>query len=171
MLNHKPHMLEGPFARGQMTNLQRVSTVLRVRKPSNDRKPKNWPYAQFNADLDAWMAAQEIPDRTTLARLAGIEPSLPSNWLYGYSKPSRASLRKIAPILGVDVRHLEVSAGLANPAEVGLAEGEQAEPTPRQLRVLIEHYNNADEGLRMQLLQRVEWVNEWVELTKANQAK
>jgi len=77
----------------------------------------DWPRERFNADLDRWMRRAGLPERggrpsrADLARLAGLDVSTPATWRTR-AQPTRESLRAIAPILGVPLDELEVSAGL-----------------------------------------------------------
>jgi|GEM_PF-2831828 len=155
--------------RTQMTFGGDVDTVLRVRNESGRtaaRKPRDWPFQRFARDLDAWMAAQDIPDITNLARLAGMAPSTVWNWTQGHSRPTRATLRKIAEVLEVDVRELEVSAGLSSPAEVGLTQYEPADPVDSELSKLESHWRDASPELRQQIIEKVRWVNDWIEMAQ-----
>ncbi len=92
----------------------------------------------FAEYLRALMDTAGISDYAELSRLSGINQTQLSNWRRGISQPSRESLSKIAPVLGVRASNLWLVADLADEEELGLDERPDLTVLPRAIAELID---------------------------------
>lgn len=87
------------------------------------------PVISLPAYLTEAMAAAGL-SQSELARRAGVNESPISRWLKGSNTPSIEQLRLIAPVLGVPLIDLVVSAGHLTADEVGMADHPQPPKPP-----------------------------------------
>jgi transcriptional regulator with XRE-family HTH domain len=113
--------------------------------PSLSRMGSVWPVEQFRALLRALMDAAGIDDYAELSRMTGVSQQQFSTWRRGLAQPSRESLAKIAPILGVPVVNLWVAAGLASPDDLDLAEAPDLRVLPSEFRDLADLYDTLND--------------------------
>lgn len=78
-------------------------------------------YVQRLMDAKGW-------SKSDLARAAGVDPSLVSNWTNRGFQPSVESLRKLSRVADVPMLHLMVAAGHLEPEEAAM---EDVDITPR----------------------------------------
>jgi transcriptional regulator with XRE-family HTH domain len=81
-----------------------------------------WSRQEFTEWLDSIKARQQLPSDNQLAQFFGISHSMISAWRSGRQRPSLDTLTSLAITLQIDARPLWVLAGLADAADIGLAE-------------------------------------------------
>lgn len=128
-------------ARTPFSRSARGPRLLRVRNETS------WPHADFVDWLDGMMRKRDIPNDATLARQAGIDASLISNWRSGKQQPSTKSLDKVCVPLRVKPVAAYIHAGLLNPDDLGI-ESEDREPVPAIVLDLAEVYERLREAGR-----------------------
>lgn len=115
-----------------MTTGQSCHTFFRV-APS-------WPVDEFRDYLRLLMTAAHIPDFAELSRLTGVSQTQLSNWRRGLAKPSRESLKRIAPSLGVPPVKLYLAAGVTDAEELDLSGQVDLTVLPAEIRDFITLY-------------------------------
>lgn len=86
----------------------------------------DWPRAEFFAWFDRRLDSSDYRNEYELARAAGVSHSAISSWRKGRQRPGTASLRKLAPKLGVGEAEILTRAGDPN-ATIGGAHEPSAE--------------------------------------------
>lgn len=112
------------------------------RRPYASRVPKVWPVDEFREYLRALMDERRIPDYAELSRLSGVNQWQFSQWNRGLAQPSVKSLRKVAPILGVQPVALFIAAGLNDAEELELTQGPDLKVGPAEFRDLAELWDD-----------------------------
>lgn len=102
--------------------------------------PKAWPVAEFQAYLRACMDAAGIEDFAELSRRTGVGQWQFSTWKQGKNQPSAASLRRIAPALGVTPLKLFLAAGVNDAEELDLSGQVDLTVLPQEIRDFIALY-------------------------------
>jgi hypothetical protein len=97
------------FVRPRMTGRNRRPTVIGM-------SGADWPWEQFNRELDQLMEAAHIQNRKELATLVGMNTGVPYTWQPSKrrprpSQPTSESLAQIAPILETTLDTLQRAAG------------------------------------------------------------
>jgi len=110
--------------------------------PSLFGVPKSWPVDEFNEYLRACMKRAGIPDPAELSRMTNVSQTQLSNWRYGKSQPSAASLKKLAPALGVAPVNLYIAAGLNDSEELALDRSPDLRVGPREFVDLAELWDD-----------------------------
>lgn len=98
---------------------------------------------EFREYLLACMDRAGVADYAELSRITGVSQTQLSNWRYGKSQPSQASLRKIAPALGVAPVNLYIAAELNDSAELELTQVPDLRVGPREFQDLAELWDDA----------------------------
>lgn len=146
---------------------------------------KSWPHEAFNIELESIAVAAGLPERSwraELSRLSGVSQTQLSNWKAGTHRPSKGSLRsiaeainEIAPQIDVTLLALEVAAGLTTTEE--LQSSGTVLFTPRRMPLPLTRLADACDQLRKEdpallkdVLQRVDQINELIELRRATRA-
>lgn len=137
----------------------------RVRKVSKLIGRPKWPYQEFNGYLKTKMQVKGIRTPAELSRLSGVREGQLSNWRSGKNQPTKESLRKLAPVLGVPVLALEVAAGITAPEEIDIQPDDRV--WPAQLERAMDAYLRAAQhqpDLVPGLLERIDDAVEWLEV-------
>lgn len=100
--------------------------------------PKSWPVEEFREYLLACMDRAGVTDYAELSRTTGVSQTQLSNWRYGKSQPSQASLKKIAPVLGIAPVNLYIAAGVNDSEELELSHAPDLRVGPREFQDLAE---------------------------------
>lgn len=98
---------------------------------------------EFRDYLLACMKRAEVDDYAELSRLTGVSQTQLSNWRYGKSQPSQASLKKIAPVLGVSPMNLYIAAGVNESDEFELAQSPDLRVGPKEFQDLAELWDDS----------------------------
>jgi transcriptional regulator with XRE-family HTH domain len=110
---------------------------------------KSWPVDDFREYLWALMRNAGIADYAELSRLTSVSQNQFSNWRRGLAQPSRESLKKIAPTLGVPPVLLYIQAGLDEHQDLDLTPQPDFSALPRpfhDLREVYERLNDLGRG-------------------------
>lgn len=135
------------FVSTHMTNEATVSSLVCV--------PTNWPRQSFLDHLAALRDREAIKDPTTMMRLAGLDPSMHTNWQKG-AQPTTASLDKLAPVLRVPANMLYISAGRLRPRDLDAPTDPNMMVLPREFEDLIELYrSSADADARRMIREQI----------------
>lgn len=102
------------------------------------RNREPWPFREFSEYLTAARDAAGIRNDRELGERADIYPSLISRWRSGEQRPSRVKLRGVSEALGVPLVNLEIMAGLATAAELGLDAAPDVRIIPAEVRDLLD---------------------------------
>jgi transcriptional regulator with XRE-family HTH domain len=112
--------------------------------PSLSCMPASWDLeaaAPFTEYLRSLMREAGIQDFAELSRLTGVNQTQFSNWTRGKTRPSRESLKKITPALGLtSPLMLYLAAGLDEPGDHQLEQPPDFAVLPRPLQELYEVY-------------------------------
>lgn len=138
-MGHQPELIKDHPQAG--SSLTRARVTDRLLAPNLFGVPTSWPADAFRDYLRALMDAAGIPDYAELSRLSGVSQTQFSHWRRGNARPSRESLAKIAPILGVAAVSLWLAADLANPDELALADAPDMRVLPREIRELADLFD------------------------------
>lgn len=126
--------LQFALACGRVTEALPSPTVFGV--------PKSWPREDFVEYLSALMRRAGIADYATLSRLSGVSQSQLSNWHNDKAQPSQASLKKIAPHLGVKPGNLYIVAGINDADEFDSRQADDYLVGPSEVGDLVELWND-----------------------------
>lgn len=105
---------------------------------------QDWPVEEFRDYLDATMRACGIPHDAALARAAGLDPSLLSNWRNGKAQPSRRSLKKLASPLRVPPVNLYLAAGLDDEEDLDISGQHDLSVIAPEYRALLDFDRDDD---------------------------
>lgn len=122
------------LSRGRVTDGSESPTLPRM-------SSKVWPVAEFQEYIRQLMKEAGFTSYTQLSRATGVGENQFSTWKLGYSQPTQASLRRIAPALGVQPLALFIAAGLTDPDELGIDEPDLT-VIPNEIRDLMEPYSD-----------------------------
>lgn len=145
------HMNTGPADNRPppAASLTRSRVTRGLLSPTVTCMPASWPVEEFRDYLRALMTGAGIADYAELSRLSGVSQTQFSNWRHGISQPSRAALKKIAPLLHVPPVLLYLQAGLDNSRDLDLSEAPDLTVWPREfhnLHAVYERFAAAGRG-------------------------
>lgn len=86
------------------------------------------------------MRNEGIQNDAALARAAGLDASLISNWRSGKQQPSRRSLKRLAAALRTTPVNLYLVAGIDEREDLELGDAQEPTTWPRQFRELRDVY-------------------------------
>jgi len=86
------------------------------------------------------MTAAHIPDFAELSRLTGVSQTQLSNWRRGLAQPSKESLKRISPALGVQPVRLYLAAGVNDAEELDISDQVDFTVLPAEIRDFIDLY-------------------------------
>ena len=86
------------------------------------------------------MTAAHISDFAELSRLSGVSQTQLSNWRRGLAQPSKESLKRIAPTLGVQPVRLYLAAGVNDAEELDLSGQVDFTVLPAEIKDFIALY-------------------------------
>lgn len=104
--------------------------------------PSQWPAEEFREYLLALMREKRIANYAELSRLSGVSQWQFSQWNRGLAQPSAKSLRKVAPVVGVQPVNLFIAAGLNEADELELDQGPDLRVGPREFVELAELWDD-----------------------------
>lgn len=124
-----------------------------------------WPVDDFQQYLRKLMDNAGIRDFAELSRLTGVSETQFSNWRRGISQPSKSSLNRIAPVLGVKPVRLWFAAGLATMDDLDLDEAPDLTELPMaeidEVRQLLKDPRMTDAD-RMFVRQQLRLITSWL---------
>lgn len=129
--------------------LNRTRVTDGARCPSLTCMPASWPFEEFRLYLRALMENAGITDYAELSRLSGVSQTQFSNWRRGLSQPSRAALKKVAPVVRVPPVALYFQAGLDEAEDLDMSEAPDLSVWPKEfhdLHAVYERFAAAGRG-------------------------
>lgn len=125
-----------------------------------------WPVEDFVKYLRNLMDNASIRDFAELSRLSNVSETQFSNWRRGIAQPSKASLNKVAPVLGVKPVRLWFAAGLATMDDLDLGEAPDLTELPMveldDVRQMLKDPRITDED-RQFVKQQLRLITSWVQ--------
>ena len=108
-----------------------MSAKVALMTSAHDRERASFPAYLAEAMKDAGFVKRNgDPSAAGLSRASGVHDVLLRRWLAGDTDPTIPNLRRVAPVLGLELRELMVAAGMTTAAEVGLEERPARAPAP-----------------------------------------
>lgn len=127
---------------------------LRVSKAEEER-------AAFGRYVAAAIEAAGYDTPTAFARAAKLEPSAVLRWINGQTRPSIATIRKVAPLLRMTSGELAAIAFPQGSEESALP---PPKPIPREVAHLLAALDDLDGDARAKILQQAHWLAELAEM-------